>query len=57
MATPIHYLDAESLLNNRCASLSREDLSSFFVIIRDVPPEAPGDLQTDFYFSKDEESK
>jgi filamentous hemagglutinin family protein len=50
--SPPGFQDIELSLS-RCAGLTRDNLSSFFVISRDVLPPAPGDLTTDFYIPED----
>jgi filamentous hemagglutinin family protein len=42
---PRRYLEA-ALANNRCTSLTREDLSRFTITTRDVIPPGPNDLKT-----------
>jgi filamentous hemagglutinin family protein len=43
------FLKVDSLLKNRCIGLTKEDLSTFFVIGRDVSPPSPTDLRTHPY--------
>lgn len=45
---PSQFQDAQLSLN-RCASLSRKNLSRFLITIRDILPSSPGDLKTHFY--------
>jgi len=46
------FLAAERL-TNRCAGLTRENLSQFIITIRDVLPPTPMDLNTHYYFPED----
>ncbi|EDN71130.1 filamentous haemagglutinin-like protein [Beggiatoa sp. PS] len=43
-------LRAEDELKDRCAGLTRDDLSSFTIVIRDVFPESPLNLKTHYLF-------
>jgi len=43
----------EDILRDRCAGLTRDDLSSFTIIIRDVFPESPLNLKTHYLFDLD----
>jgi len=50
MILPRQHIDATGLLNNRCAGLSRQNLSRFIITIRDVLPPSPEDLRTHLFF-------
>ncbi|EDN69431.1 Large exoprotein containing haemagglutination activity domain [Beggiatoa sp. PS] len=52
MAKPLNFLDASSLLNNRCAGLTIDTISRFIINIRDVLPPGPGDLMTHHLFEE-----
>ena len=45
-------LDVTHLLNNRCAGLSQQNLSSFVITTRDVLPPSPTDLKTHLFLLK-----
>jgi len=45
LVLPKHFLDAAALLNNRCASISPQNSSSFTITVRDVLPPTPEDLR------------
>ena len=50
LVLPKNILGGANLLNNRCASLSKENLSRFIITIRDVMPPGPEDLRTHTLF-------
>ncbi|EDN70776.1 filamentous haemagglutinin-like protein [Beggiatoa sp. PS] len=50
MVLPQQHFEASELLGNRCAGLSRQDLSRFVITIRDVFPPGPEDLKTHYLF-------
>ena len=49
MILPPDFLIVDSVLNNRCAGFSKENMSRFLVIARDALPPAPTDLRTHLY--------
>ena len=51
LSTTITPLNAEDqFFGNQCANMTRDELSSFQIIIRDTFPESPLDLKTHFLF-------
>ncbi len=55
LVLPKNFLGGASLLDNRCASLTRRDLNRFMIISRDALPPTPTDLITQPYIPYDEE--
>jgi filamentous hemagglutinin family protein len=50
MSLPPPQFQGLDLSLDRCAGLTRDDLSRFVITIRDVLPSSPTDLQTHYYF-------